>query len=255
MIDSPFSVIRIESVSYIKRFFTYLPTWATEFHRKTQAGTCKLRRVFSPVPGPFSQKNITTVGPWLSSDLCHSSICEIRDWSISKFHSHFAAVNTICIVKAVVKVQCRKKRHILHRFCTKTAPFFQKLRQNSEFRACFSSFQHSLIFAKTLWMLYIQTTNLFQQHVKMFALTDVKTVTFCPGYHAEYRNKKQKTNSRQAFKPEGRALPGAYFLWANRADTLIRSRRNRCIDSRSAPMGDPDTSFSRGLVQRNRRST
>ena len=137
----------------------------TEFHRKTQAGTCKLRRVLSPVPRPFPQKNITITWVWYK-EACHSSegwnpviaipprlspsssirairsfhFCSrffqkldrvvsfllkifLKAWSCrSWFSSHFAAVNTICIMKAVVKVQCRKKRHKLHRFCTKTAP-------------------------------------------------------------------------------------------------------------------------------------
>ncbi len=65
-------------------------------------------------------------------------------------HYHFAAVNSICIMKTVAKVQCRKKRHKLHRFCTVSAPFFQKLRQNNKFRACFLNSQRLLIFAKIL---------------------------------------------------------------------------------------------------------
>jgi len=57
-------------------------------------------------------------------------------------------------------------------------PFFQKLRQNNKFRACFSSFQHSLISAKTALMLYIQAFNPFRQVVKMSGSTGAKMVPF-----------------------------------------------------------------------------
>ncbi len=76
---------------------------------------------------------------------------------------------------------------------TKMVPFFQKLRQNSKFRACFSSFQYLFVFAKTLWTLYIQTFNSFQHDVKIFGSTGAKALTFWPKSDAEYRDKKLKT--------------------------------------------------------------
>ncbi len=64
---------------------------------------------------------------WLNPGVTpnRTNVMELFSQFSSKFHSHFAAVNTICIMRAVVKVQCRKKRHKLHRFCTVSAPFFK----------------------------------------------------------------------------------------------------------------------------------
>ncbi len=84
------------------------------------------------VPGPFPRKNITIIDSWLSSDLCHSSICEIRDWSISKFHSHFAAVNTICIVEDCCQSFVSQKATQMKQKWNKNDTVFQNNHQKSE---------------------------------------------------------------------------------------------------------------------------